>query len=58
MTAKLDENFTSWWRASLSYLRYYSLEPGNNWFPGLSSPGGDRIGAPGGYDAIEQPIHH
>lgn len=43
MTAKLDENFTSWWRASLSYLRYYSLEPGNNWFPGLSSPAGTEL---------------
>ncbi len=43
MTGKLDENFTSWWRASLSYLRYYSLEPGNNWFPGLSSPAGTEL---------------
>ena len=43
MTAKLDENFTSWWRASLSYLRYYSLEPGNNWFPGLSSPAATEL---------------
>ena len=24
--------------ASLSYLRYYSLEPGNTWFPTVSSP--------------------
>lgn len=37
-TAKLDEDFTPWWRASLSYLRYYSLEPGNTWFPTVSSP--------------------
>ena len=43
MTGKIDENFTSWWRASLSYLRYYSLEPGNNWFPGLSSPSGSEL---------------
>ena len=28
-TAKLDHEVTKWWRASLSYLRYYSLEPGN-----------------------------
>lgn len=35
---KLDENFTSWWRASASYARYYSLEPGNTWFATVSSP--------------------
>ena len=35
---KLDENFTSWWRASASYARYYSLEPGNTWFSTISSP--------------------
>ena len=35
---KLDENFTNWWRASASYARYYSLEPGNTWFPTVSSP--------------------
>lgn len=35
---KLDENFTNWWRASASYARYYSLEPGNTWFPTISSP--------------------
>jgi hypothetical protein len=43
MTGKIDENFASWWHASLSYLRYYSLEPGNNWFPGLSSPSGTEL---------------
>ena len=37
-TGKLDEDFTSWWRSSLSYQRYYSLEPGNTWFPTVSSP--------------------
>ncbi len=37
-TAKLDHELTHWWHASLSYLRYYSLEPGNTWFPTLSSP--------------------
>ena len=37
-TAKLDHEVTSKWRASLSYLRYYSLEPGNNWFGNVSSP--------------------
>ena len=30
--------FTNWWRASLSYMRYYSLEPGNTWFATVSSP--------------------
>ena len=38
MTGKIDENFTSWWHASLSYARYFSLEPGNTWFPTESSP--------------------
>jgi trimeric autotransporter adhesin len=37
-TAKLDHEVTKWWRASLSYLRYYSLEPGNKWFNTISSP--------------------
>ena len=37
-TAKFDHEMTKWWRASLSYLRYFSLEPGNNWFPTISSP--------------------
>jgi hypothetical protein len=37
-TAKLDHQVTNWWRASLSYLRYFSLEPGNTWFNTMSSP--------------------
>jgi hypothetical protein len=37
-TAKLDHEFTRFWRASLSYARYFSLEPGNTWFPTISSP--------------------
>ncbi len=37
-TAKLDEQFTDWWRANLSYLSYLSLEPGNTWFNSISSP--------------------
>ncbi|HBY63340.1 MAG TPA: TonB-dependent receptor, partial [Solibacterales bacterium] len=38
-TAKLDHQMTSWWRASLSYLRYNSLEPGDDWFKdSISSP--------------------
>jgi hypothetical protein len=42
-TAKIDEDFTSWWRASLSYLRYFSLEPGNTWFTDPSTPDGWRL---------------
>ena len=42
-TAKLDEEFTSWWRASISYLRYFSLEPGNTEFPTVSSPNQWRL---------------
>ncbi len=37
-TAKLDEQFTEWWHANLSYLSYLSLEPGNTYFNSISSP--------------------
>ena len=37
-TAKLDHEFTRFWHASLSYAQYFSLEPGNTWFPTISSP--------------------
>jgi trimeric autotransporter adhesin len=43
-TAKLDHQVTRWWRASLSYLRYFSLEPGNTWFATVSSPDQWRLG--------------
>ena len=36
---KLDEDFFSWWRADVSYARYFSLEPGQFWFKTISSPG-------------------
>jgi hypothetical protein len=42
-TGKVDEDFTSRWRASLSYLRYYSLEPGNTWFNSPSTTEGWRL---------------
>ncbi len=42
-TGKLDEDFASWWRSSVSYLRYFSLEPGNTEFPTLSSPNQWRL---------------
>jgi hypothetical protein len=42
-TSKIDEDFTSRWRASLSYLRYYSLEPGNTWFNSPSTTDGWRL---------------
>ncbi len=41
-TAKLDEDFTSWWRMTLSYARYYSLEPGDTWW-GESTQSGWRL---------------
>jgi len=37
-TGKLDQDVFKWWRASLSYIRYFSLEPGNTWFPTPASP--------------------
>lgn len=42
-TAKLDQDVFKWWRASLSYIRYFSLEPGNTWFTSLSTPDGWRL---------------
>ncbi len=42
-TAKVDEDFTSWWRSSLSYLRYYSLEPGDTWFNSPATQSGWRL---------------
>jgi trimeric autotransporter adhesin len=42
-TAKLDEDFTQWWHSSLSYLRYYSLEPGDTWFNSPSTESGWRL---------------
>jgi hypothetical protein len=42
-TAKLDEDFFSWWRSSFSYLQYYSLEPGDTWFNSPSTPSGWRL---------------
>jgi hypothetical protein len=42
-TAKVDQDFTSKWRASLSYLRYYSLEPGDTWFNSPSTTDGWRL---------------
>lgn len=42
-TAKVDEDFFKWWRASLSYIRYFSLEPGNTWFASASTPDGWRL---------------
>lgn len=37
-TAKFDHEVTKFWRASFSYMRYFSLEPGNTWFATVSSP--------------------
>jgi trimeric autotransporter adhesin len=42
-TAKIDEDFMPWWHASLSYLRYYSLEPGDTWFNSPSTEAGWRL---------------
>jgi hypothetical protein len=36
--AKFDHQITNWWRASLSYMRYNSAEPGENPHPTISSP--------------------
>src|SRR6266852_9629291 len=36
-TVKLDHRITDWWIANLSFLRYHSNEPGQNWFPELPS---------------------
>lgn len=36
--AKLDHQIRPWWRASLSYMRYNSSEPGEHPYPTVSSP--------------------
>ena len=41
-TAKIDEDFFTWWRSTLSYARYYSLEPGDTWW-GVSTQSGWRL---------------
>ena len=56
-TAKLDEDFTTWWRASLSYSRYYSLEPGDTWW-GESTQIRLAAPAPRGCDRSQQYFHH
>ena len=42
-TAKLNQDFTTWWRVSLSCLRYYSLEPGDTWFNSPETTDGWRL---------------
>ena len=56
-TGKIDEDFASWWRASLSYLRYFSLEPGNTEFPTRFESRPMAPAAPGGFHSVEQPVH-
>ena len=34
---KVDHRITDWWIVNLSFLRYHSNEPGENWFPSLPS---------------------
>src|SRR5262249_10055115 len=34
---KLDHRIADWWNVNLSFLRYHSNEPGENWFPNLPS---------------------
>src|SRR6266404_268084 len=36
-TIKVDHRLTDWWSANISFLRYHSNEPGENWFPNLPS---------------------
>ena len=36
-TVKVDHRLTEWWSANISFLRYHSNEPGENWFPDLPS---------------------
>ena len=35
---KLDHTFFSWWRSTVSYMKYNSQEPGENNFGNISSP--------------------
>jgi hypothetical protein len=36
-TVKVDHQLTTWWSANVSFLRYHSHEPGEDWFPDLPS---------------------
>jgi hypothetical protein len=36
-TIKVDHRIRDWWQANISFLRYHSNEPGENWFPNLPS---------------------
>jgi hypothetical protein len=38
MDFKLDQELTSWWRGSISYLHYGSREPGYPYFQNIASP--------------------
>ena len=38
MTFKVDQEITSWWRATVSYLHYGSREPGYTYFPNVATP--------------------
>jgi trimeric autotransporter adhesin len=42
-TGKLDQDITRFWRASISYLRYFSLEPGDTYFGNVSAPSQWRL---------------
>lgn len=44
LTGKVDHQVADWWRVSASYLWYNSLEPGENWFRTISSPGQWTLG--------------
>lgn len=35
---KLDHTFAPWWRSTVSYMKYNSIEPGENNFGNISSP--------------------
>jgi len=37
---KLDEQFTSWWRASASEMKCWTVEPGPGWFGGAAAQSG------------------
>jgi trimeric autotransporter adhesin len=42
-TFKLDHNFTSWYKAAATYLRYGSREPVADYYGTISNPGGSLL---------------
>lgn len=43
LTGKFDHEFAPWFRSSLSYLHYGSIEPNQHWFGSVATPAGNML---------------